>query len=185
MATILSMKSLEELCLTHVAMTMEQYSTDSLSLLPKGFRLQLLHKIPIIDVCRLEDTKFTTGIDMTSVWVEIYQQYIGINRYNPRLDSRESFFRQLFIVIIRGERPYGYCQVQSQRARQTPWIGSNMNEDCPVSEYKVDVVNFLVAVKREVPVVTTQSLYRKVDSTMTRHEVTLVKGPVPPGKAYH
>ncbi len=192
-----SAKSLEELCLTHVEMTLEQYSTDTLSLLPKGFRLQLLHKIPIVDVCRLEDTDFTSGIDMESLWMALHKEYISKYRFGSRLDWRESIFWSIFIAIVRGERPYGYYQVLTKR---TPWIGSNMNEDRPVSEQKVDFVNLLVAVKCEIPVETpkanansikdeeieyNRSRYGPVNRTMTRHEVTLVKGPIPPGKAYH
>ncbi len=195
-----SAKSLEELCLTHVAMTLEQYSTDSLSLLPKGFRLQLLHKIPIIDVCRLEDTEFTSGINIESVWTALHKEYIDTDCYGSRLDWRESFFRRLSVAIIRGERPYGYYQVLSRQEKRTPYIGSNMNENRPVSEHEVDFVNFLVAIKREIPVETAEvkeysiddlveeyyrDRYGPIDSTMTRHEVTLVKGPVPPGNAYH
>ena len=61
-------------------MTLEQYSTDSLSLLPKGFRLQLLHKIPIIDICRLEDTAFVTGIDMEPIWKQIFVDFECVRR---------------------------------------------------------------------------------------------------------
>ncbi len=112
MATVLSMKSLEELCLTHVAMTLEQYSTDTLSLLPKGFRVQLLHKIPIIDICRLEDTKFILGIDMESVWRQfavdlesVWRQHtIGIDDVNQATvgdvipSSIEGFWKHKFLV---------------------------------------------------------------------------------------
>ena len=226
-----SAKSLEELCFTHVVMTLEQYSTDSLSLLPKGFRLQLLHMIPIIDVCRLEDTACTSGIDIKSVWTALDNEYIDKYCYGSCLDRRESILMRLSVAIIKGERPYGYYQVLSREDRRTPWIGSKMNENRPVNEHKIDFVNFLVAAKHEIPaeiqwnpsITDTfgeerfghyidmkccvhppllslndfylwradeeaerhRSLYGPVDSTMTRHEVTLVKGPVPPGKAYH
>ncbi len=197
MATALSMKSLEELCLTHVTMTLEQYSTDTLSLLPKDFRLQLLHKIPIVDVCRLEDTDFTSGIDMESVWMALHKEYISEYRFGScldwrRLDWRESIFWSIFIAIVRGERPFGYYDVPSRGAKRRSWIS---DEDRPVSEQKVDFVNLLVAVKCEIPVETpkvnanlikiNRSRYGPVNHTMTRHEVTLVKGPIPPGKAYH
>ena len=196
------MKSLEELCLTYVAMTLEQYSADSLSLLPKGFRLQLLHMIPIIDICRLEDTAFTSGIDIKSVWTALDKEYIDTDCYGSCLDRRESILMRLSVAIIKGERPYGYYQVLSRKNTRTPWIGSNINEDRPVSEHEVDFVNYLVAVKRQIPVETAEvktdltedkkddyhrarRQYGPVDATMTRHEVTLVKGSVPPGKAYH
>ncbi len=188
-------------------MTLEQYSTDSLSLLPKGFRLQLLHKIPIIDICRLENTKFTSGIDIKSVWMELHKEYIGtyreyISTYCYGLNWRESIFRTFSASIIKGERPYGYYQVMNRGDKRTPWIGSDMNEDRPVSEHKVDFINYLVAVKRKIPVETAElkknsiedkkdeyyrakRRYGPVNATMNHHEVTLVKGPVPPGKAYH
>ncbi len=156
MATVLSMKPLEELCLTYVAMTLEQYSADSLSLLPKGFRLQLLHMIPIIDICRLEDTAFTSGIDIKSVWTALDKEYIDTDCYGSCLDRRESILMRLSVAIIKGERPYGYYQVLSRKNTRTPWIGSNINEDRPVSEHEVDFVNYLVAVKRQIPVETAE-----------------------------
>ena len=151
MATVLSMKSLEELCLTHVAMTLEQYSTDSLSLLPKGFRVQLLHKIPIIDICRLEDTEFVTGINTESVWKQIVvdskfvqrQHIINVNDVNKvtvggvvhssiKGSWKRYFFSAFIDFIVRGKRPYGYFNYQV------------------MGFHPVDYINYLVAIKCEV-----------------------------------
>ncbi len=150
-------------------MTLEQYSTDSLSLLHKGLRLQLLHKIPIIDICRLEDTKFISGIDMQAIWMELHREYLSV--YDSSLDWRESFFRRLFSAIVRGERPYGHFYVDRKENHN---IAFDRQLEEIVGEYiKVDFVNFLVVVKREIPV------------TFSGEDVvTLINGPVYRGKAY-
>ena len=197
MATVFTVKSLEEFCLTHIVMTLEQHSTDSLALLPKDFRVQLLHKIPVVDVCRLEGSEFTSGICMETLWKELYIALIDPHPFTPKQGWRDHFLMKLFSTILRGERPYGYFQVMSRSQKRTPWVGSNMNEDRPVHEHRVDFVNYLVAVKNEVPPLESvkeeedeeevhyRSRYGPVNVTMNRHEVTLVKGPIPPGKVYH
>ena len=157
-------------------MKLEQYSTDSLSLLPKGFRLQLLHMIPIIDICRLENTKFISGIDMQAIWMELHREYLRASLYDSSLDWRESFFRRFFFAIVRGERPYGHYYVGRLKNQTTPTFGRQRNEGRPVSEHEVDFVNFLVAVKREIPVTVKFS---------KMNIVTLFKGPVSRGKAYN
>ena len=67
--------SLEELCFTHIVMTLEEYTDEELALLPKPFREQLMHSIPVVDVCRLEGTQFTSDIDTSSFWEQIYKEY--------------------------------------------------------------------------------------------------------------
>ena len=57
---------------------------------------------------------------------------------------------------------------------RTQMFGRQMNEGRPVSKHEVDFVNFLVAVKREIPV-----KFSKVNI------VTSFKGPMSPGKAYN
>ena len=71
-----NMKSLLEICLTHIQWTLEEYPVDVLALLPKAIREKMLHNLPIVDICRLEDTHFTSGIDMDSIWKELYERHI-------------------------------------------------------------------------------------------------------------
>ena len=188
MATV---KFLQELCLTHITMTLEQYSTNVLSLLPKKFREQLLHNIPVLDICRLEeDSSFTAGIDMELVWNKLYGKYIENHHYKPpNFTAKEFFFCHFYNTIIRGNRPYGYFHFFKRSS------GVNC-EDGPVYEHNIDYVNFLVATKPYISVErvlatedlndgNSRSRYRPISVAMNRHEVTLVKGPVPPGRTYH
>ena len=200
-------KSLQELCLTHITMTLEQYSTNVLSLLPKKFREQLLHNIPVLDICRLEeDSSFTAGIDMESIWKELYVKLLGCNGYSllggnggGSLTCKELLLSQFFNTIIQGDRPYGYFHVLSRAEKRSPWVSRQMNENQPAKNHGIDYVNFLVAtkscsLKQSVPVPTNPrdsggftdiDRYGPVIGTMNRHEVTLVKGPIPPGRTYH
>ena len=49
-------------------MHLEELPVSYLSLLPLSTRKELLEKLPIADVCQLEDTKFVDGIDMAGFW---------------------------------------------------------------------------------------------------------------------
>ncbi len=193
------LKSLRELCFSHITTNLEQYSTDVLSLLPKNFRERLVRSIPVLDVCRLEEcSSFTVGIDMETLWKYLCSIYIHGHTYKtPELTWRELFFKRLFDAVIQGDRPYGYFHVLSRAEKRTPWISRKVNEDRPVSEHVIDFVNFLVATKRNVPAkpvaTDTESeadrrlrdRYGPVHGSMSRHEVTLINGSIPPGQTYH
>ena len=59
-------------CLYAVAGRLEEYSSQTLSLLPTSLRYQLLLRLPIVDICPLErDETFMTGIDSNEVWFQI------------------------------------------------------------------------------------------------------------------
>ncbi len=202
MAIALSIKSLEELCLTHVAMTLEQYPTGSLSLLPKGFRVQLLHKIPIIDVCRLEDTEFVTGIDMEPVWRQFAldlesvwrQDTTGFDDLAPSaIESswKHKFFSAFLDFIVQGKRPYGHFN----------YVGVGEGDQV-VDVHPVDYINYLVAIKCEdsipkenlIPsgaeyIVWPMTYREELHKSLTMHERNHNGSPLPclrpPGKAYH
>ena len=59
-------ESLVHQCQLWIAMHLEQLPVSHLSLLPLSTRNELLLKLPIADVCRLEGTQFTVGIDMAA-----------------------------------------------------------------------------------------------------------------------
>ena len=60
--------SLTNQCRTYILMHLEEFPVGYLSLLPLSEREWLLQRLPIADVCLLEDTAFTNGIDMASYW---------------------------------------------------------------------------------------------------------------------
>ena len=202
MATVLTAKPLEEICFAHILRTLEDYTADHLAQLPKKFRDQALNSLPIVDICQLEGTQFTSGCDMDAFWQQLYKKYIDPHPISSQKGWKESFFTKLCSTILKDDRPYGYFQVVSRNEKRTPWVGSNMSEDLPPrTQHPVDYVNYLVAAECE----SSQAADKEEDKeeededdayirrrygpahvTMRRHEVTLVKGKVvPPAKVYH
>ena len=61
-------------------MHLDKLSVSHLSLLPLYVRRELLWQLPLADVCQLEDTKFTDGLDMAAYWkYPLDEQGIGID----------------------------------------------------------------------------------------------------------
>ncbi len=128
MATVLSMKTLEELCLTHVTMTLEQYSTDTLSLLPKGFRVYSYSTryrlLTFVDWKILNSSQGSIwslfGGNLLLIW-NLYGDNIhtiGIDDVNQATvgdvipSSIEGFWKHKFFgafldFLVLGSRPYG------------------------------------------------------------------------------
>ena len=53
-------------CQYYILMHLEEFPVSYLSLLPLSTRKELLWQLPVADVCLLEDTKFTEGLDMAA-----------------------------------------------------------------------------------------------------------------------
>lgn len=60
--------SLQQQCLLHILMHLEQFPASSLALLPLSLRQELLINLPIADVCMLEESPFVHGMDMEDFW---------------------------------------------------------------------------------------------------------------------
>ena len=176
-------------------MTLEEYTDEELALLPKRFREQLLYSIPVVDVCRLEGTQFTSEIDMNLVWGHIYRNYSKIKGSS----WRDVYFTELLSTILSGSRPYGYFKIGEQY--------TELNYGHPV-----DKVNYLVAIERmekrgslkvlKLPKPSygvwpgkmmpirepLRTKYLRARNTIAcivnRNYVTRFKGVIPPGKSY-
>ena len=62
-------ESLVHQCYHYIAMNLEQFPVSYLSLLPLKVREELLWRLPIADLCMLEDTEYVEGFhDMASYW---------------------------------------------------------------------------------------------------------------------
>ncbi len=115
--------------------------------------------IPIIDICRLEDTKFVTGIDMESVWKQMFVDFECARRQCITSDDavnevtvgdvipssiqsswKHHFFSIFLDLIIRGKRPYGHFNTYDEDYN----ILSGIKKFHPV-----DYINYLVAMKCE------------------------------------
>ena len=63
-----TIQSLADCCRSFVLMHLEEFPESHLSLLPLSERKLLLQRLPIADVCLLEDTNFMKGLDMEAYW---------------------------------------------------------------------------------------------------------------------
>ncbi len=113
---------------------------------------------------------------------------------------KERFLGKILLTLIKDDRPYGYSQVMTRSDKSQPWVGNNMTDDGPTHEHPMDIVNYLVATKCEEDLVKSDETptdsedsndayfrrkYGPANVIMKRHEVTLVKGIVPPGALYN
>lgn len=69
--------SLKNHCLQYIILYLEQFPINSLALLPLFTRREILWNL---DVCRLEKTPFTDGIEMEEYWNE-----------KPRVDLKDAY----------------------------------------------------------------------------------------------
>ena len=169
--SLATMNMLEEICFLHVMKTLEQYTTDTLALLPVKFRERLLLHLPLVDVCRLEESaKFTAGLDMDALWEQLLGDYTSQcyslsspDKHEP--SSRERFFKWLSSLVLRNDRPYKYATTD-------------------VSEWYLDMINFLAAIKLPVndnPETNEAFKYRKVVKYYkTYHEACRARQLIPP-----
>ena len=66
-------------CQHYIAMHLEVFPVSHLSLLPLSTRRDILWRLPLADVCQLEDTNFTQGLDMTAYWKSPWEcVYLGV-----------------------------------------------------------------------------------------------------------
>ena len=60
--------SLEDSCLAWLVNDFENYSLESLDLLPLRLHYRLLANLPVLDLCQLERTSVALGVDLESIW---------------------------------------------------------------------------------------------------------------------
>ena len=91
--SVLEVQSLIQQCQTYILMHLEDFPIGHLSLLPLSTRKTLLWQLPLADVCQLEDTKFTEGLDMEAYWKFLWgEQYTGI--VDPKDSDIEQYIQQ-------------------------------------------------------------------------------------------
>ena len=68
-STGFDVESLVHQCYHYIAMNLEQFPVSNLYLLPLKVREELLWRLPIADLCMLEDTEYVEGFhDMEAYW---------------------------------------------------------------------------------------------------------------------
>ena len=109
--------SLEDLCFVHLVCNIEHFSPESMSLLPTKLRCRLLQNLPIIDVCRLEESAVANGIiDLDfEIWrplchARLPQEVVtlALKDYFPstRIKWRDEFFCSLVCMILNHFHPH-------------------------------------------------------------------------------
>ena len=81
--------SLQSHCLQYIILNLEQFPNNSLCLLPLSIRKELLWSLTIADVCSLEKTAFTKGIEMEEYW-----------REKPRVHEEDIYGKWPFTTLV-------------------------------------------------------------------------------------
>jgi hypothetical protein len=119
-------------------MHLEEFPVSHLSLLPLSERKRLLQRLPIADVCRLEDTSFTEGIDMAAYWkfplepAEVENSDIFVQEWGEAKFAKAALYGEVTSVII-GCLPKGF------------WYPFPSGNEFVRTE---DMIEFLYAVRR-------------------------------------
>ncbi len=90
--------SLEDQCLLYLVHHLEEYTPETLASLPLHLRRRLLLNLPAVDVCQLEDTAVTDGIDME---VSVWKALLGSRVDHERLTIyRRGCLKQSYFDIV-------------------------------------------------------------------------------------
>ena len=69
-------------CLYLVVGRLETYSSQTVVLLPTFLKYQLLSRLPVADICRLEnndDFMISGGLSTDSIWSELLEHWMKLN----------------------------------------------------------------------------------------------------------
>ena len=102
--------SLHNLCLIYIIRFLELFPVDYLALLPVTVRQRLLENLPPADVCRLEQSKFSEGLDIDGVWKKLSEvlhilslqdlyAYTPSYRHHKHCTYKESFFHCIYSFL--------------------------------------------------------------------------------------
>ena len=147
-ATKYVVESLVDQCQHYIAMHLEKFPTSYLSLLPLRIRRVLLWRLPIADVCLLENTEFTEGIqDMAEYWKHPYGDFIGTREDSHDFDVAQ-YFEQWDEVSYNKAILYGQIAtaiigcLREDFAFSLPF-GDDMIDEC-------DVITLLYTVRKPI-----------------------------------
>ena len=113
------------------------YAPELLARLPTRFRRQLLHNLPALDLCRLEHSPVAHGVDLNSIWKEMYPPFLKRFDRLPKLPKDGSG------VYVDWKMEY-FNVVMDYILRNKPHIYVERNEDF---KYRYTIVDCLIAVR--------------------------------------
>ena len=99
-------------CLYSLVGRLEEYTPQTLALLPVPLRRQFLLHLPVRDVCRLEkDADFISGVDVDSIWRGLLQERILFssqeelrNAMNKHPSAKDTYLSEVAHCLLRHER---------------------------------------------------------------------------------
>ena len=90
----LVVKSLSDQCLDHIIIHLEEYPPSYLALLPFALRKEILWRLPMADVCSLEDTGFMKGIDTGEYWRSTFSEFDSFAVPDQKQGSIRKYFEE-------------------------------------------------------------------------------------------
>ena len=101
--------SLQEHCLLYLITHVEDYSPQTLALLPRHLRRALLSSVAPLHLYQLDQTEVANGIDTEAIWRDVNETLSTLNRYHGNI-SRQRFINAVFAkVTCRTSKSPRYC----------------------------------------------------------------------------
>ena len=128
-------------CLYSVVGRLEEYTSSTLSLLPVSLRRQLLLRLPVADLCRLDgDTAVMDGINNEALWREVLRERIKFKRplmlgelLKKNVTAKDTYLNEVSYCLL----TVNYCSTWRHDS-PAPKEGDDL------SKFKSDVVSFLL-----------------------------------------
>ena len=89
---------------------LEEFSSEALALLPASLRRWLFLHLPVADVCLLEGTSMSNGLDMEQIWEELYKARVLVVKKDKttlrnKLTWKEQYCHDLWICVNEHTQP--------------------------------------------------------------------------------
>lgn len=95
--------SLQDLCLLCVINSVDSYPVELLATLPRWLRNQLLHSLPVLDLCHLDCTPVARGVDTNTIWTAKLKRepkkIFDVHHQAP-IPARPIFIESLFQMTV-------------------------------------------------------------------------------------
>ena len=105
---------------------LEEFSPEALALLPTSLRRWLFLHLPVADVCLLEGTSMSNGLDMDQIWEELYKARLLVVKQDKttlhyKLTWKEQYCHDLWICVNDHVQPVQQylCSQVSQKVHKT------------------------------------------------------------------
>ena len=126
---------------------LEEYTSSTLSLLPVSLRRQLLLRLPVADLCRLDgDTAVMNGIDNEALWREVLKERIKFEwpltlgeLLKKHVTAKDTYLNEVLYCLLTTDKCIDYSStlIFLLHDCSAPKDGDDL------SKFKSDVVSFL------------------------------------------